>query len=67
MSNEPKAFMSVKELADYLDVSIKVIYGLRYRGEGPPAVRIGRELRFATAAIDAWIASRTESLDGGDE
>lgn len=50
--------LSVPELADYLGISQKSVYALRYRGEGPRAVKIGKQLRFAPADVDAWLAQR---------
>lgn len=55
-------YLSLPELADELNVSRKVIYGLRYRREGPPAVRIGRELRFSRVDVDRWLENRTEVI-----
>lgn len=51
--------LTVAELAELLRVTPATIYGLRYRGDAPPAVRIGRELRFDPAAVHAWLAGRT--------
>lgn len=54
-------YLSLRELADLLRVPRKTIYGLRYRGEAPPAVRVGRELRFRLSAVEEWIAARTDN------
>jgi predicted DNA-binding transcriptional regulator AlpA len=53
--------LTLVELADRWKVSAKVIYGLRYRGEAPPAIRVGRELRFSVADVEAWEASRRDN------
>lgn len=54
-------YLTLNELADRLSVSPRVIYGLRYRGDGPPGVRVGRELRFDPADIDRWLDGRKET------
>lgn len=52
--------LTTEDLATLLNVSLAVVYGLRYRGEAPPAIRIGRELRFRRADIDAWLELRVD-------
>jgi len=54
--------LTLTELAERLNVTPKVIYGLRYRGEAPPAIRVGRELRFAVDDVERWERAR---LDNG--
>ncbi len=53
--------LTLTQLAERLNVSPKVIYGLRYRGEAPPAIRVGRELRFAVDDVAAWEQSRRDN------
>jgi excisionase family DNA binding protein len=45
--------LSVKELASYLDVSIRQIY--RLIGNGMPSLRVGKYHRFKKDDIDKWI------------
>ena len=52
--------LSVDELALYLGKPKATLYGWRYRGEGPRAVRIGRELRFRESDIQAWLDQRAD-------
>ena len=40
--------------------SPSVVYGLRYHGDAPPAIRIGRELRFRLEDVEAWEQARLE-------
>jgi excisionase family DNA binding protein len=44
-----------QEVADFLGVPKATLYGWRYRGEGPPGIRIGRHLRYRAADVDTWI------------
>jgi predicted DNA-binding transcriptional regulator AlpA len=55
-------FLDVPQLADRWGVSVKVVYGLRYRNDCPPAVRIGRELRWRLEDVVAWEDARREAV-----
>lgn len=54
--------ISTRELARFLGVPVEAVYGWRANGEGPPAYRIGRHLRFRWPDIRRWMSSR-ENLD----
>jgi excisionase family DNA binding protein len=47
--------MSVKELAELLQVSVKTIYDWRYRGLGPTAIRVGRHVRYDPGEVERWL------------
>ena len=47
--------ISVKELADYLDVPVTTLYQWRYRREGPPGFRVGRHVRYRWSDVEEWI------------
>jgi excisionase family DNA binding protein len=49
--------MTLSELAAHLSVSTQALYDLRSKGRGPRGFRVGRELRFRLAEIEAWITS----------
>lgn len=53
--------LTLNDLADRLNVTPKVVYGLRYRGEAPPAIRVGRELRFRLIDVEAWEHARRDN------
>lgn len=55
--------MSVKELADYLDVPVKTIYAWRYHGEGPRGFRVGRHVRFRWHDVQSWLADKIATQD----
>lgn len=46
---------STQDLADYLGVAIPTLHAMRRRGEGPPAYRVGKVLRFDPAEVDTWL------------
>lgn len=54
-------YLDVNGLAERWHVDPQVIYGLRYRGEAPPAIRVGRELRFSLLDVEAWETARRDN------
>lgn len=52
--------LTVRELADLLQVPVKTIYTWRYKGIGPPAVPLGRYLRFRATDVAAWLDARVD-------
>ncbi len=52
-----------QELADYLGVPLATVYVWRTRGGGPPALKVGRHLRFRAEDVATWVRSR--ELDAG--
>jgi excisionase family DNA binding protein len=46
------------DVAEYLQVPVKTLYRWRYAGEGPPAYRVGRHLRFRWSDVEGWLAGR---------
>ena len=45
---------TIQDAANYLSVSARTVERARSKGEFPPAVRIGRAVRFDASAIVAW-------------
>lgn len=54
-------FLSVKQLADHLQVSEKTIYRMLWRGD-LPGHRIGSQWRFSRAEVDYWLDLRLSRL-----
>jgi excisionase family DNA binding protein len=50
--------LTVRELADLLQVPPKTIYTWRYKGIGPPAIPVGRYLRIGAEDVVAWLEAR---------
>lgn len=57
--------LTVQELADLLQVPTKTIYTWRYNGVGPPAVPMGRYLRFRTEDVVVWLEERADDVSPG--
>jgi excisionase family DNA binding protein len=54
------AYLSISDLAELLGVSEGAVRGLRYRGEGPTATKVGGGLRFRRHDVEKWLASQRE-------
>lgn len=52
--------LTVQELSDLLQIPTKTIYTWRYKGIGPPAVPIGKYLRFRAEDVAALLDSRAD-------
>jgi hypothetical protein len=57
-------FLTLKQLADRWEVTPKVVYGMRYRGEGPPGLAVGRELRFRIDDVEEWEKAHVQRPGG---
>jgi excisionase family DNA binding protein len=53
--------LTVQELAGLLQVPSKTIYTWRYKGIGPPAVPMGKYLRFRVEDVAAWLDARADA------
>jgi excisionase family DNA binding protein len=58
-----KRLLPPKEVSERLGgVPVATLYLWRHRGDGPPAIKIGRHLRYDEDDLEAWIeARRSES------
>jgi excisionase family DNA binding protein len=48
--------LTADEVAAFLQVPRATLYAWRYQGKGPPAIRVGRYLRYRSADIETWIS-----------
>lgn len=55
------ALLTVEEVASILKVPVKTIYDWRSRPVpyGPPAMKVGRYLRYKPEVVEAWIDSQS--------
>lgn len=56
-----RRLLNIHELADYLNVSVRTIYGWRRRkagDTGPKARLVGGQLRFDWRDVDEWLAQQ---------
>lgn len=52
-------YLNTVTLAAELDVATPTVRRWQRTGEGPAFIRVGRQIRYTRAAVDAWLASRT--------
>lgn len=62
-----RTLLSVPALAEYLGVQPTTIYHWRVRGEGPPAVLVGRRVRFRHEDVESWLEDRRTPPSEKDE
>jgi excisionase family DNA binding protein len=48
------------ELAKLLKVSVRTVRAWREKGTGPPALRLGRGVRYRRRDVDAWLEQQAE-------
>jgi predicted DNA-binding transcriptional regulator AlpA len=56
-----ESLWTVKDVSAFLGVPVATIYQWRVRGEGPPAVKLGRHLRYVPSSVAAWVAAQAEA------
>jgi len=47
--------LTLEEVAEFLAVPVRTLYSWRYRGEGPPALKLGGLLRYDPVALRRWL------------
>lgn len=47
--------LTLEEVAEFLAVPVRTLRTWRYRGEGPPALKIGGHVRYDPAALRRWL------------
>lgn len=52
--------LTTAETAEMLGVSKSSLYGLRYVGDAPPAIKVGSRLRWRRADVEAWMDENLE-------
>ena len=53
--------LSVRQLADYLDVPAATVYRWNYLGTGPQRIVVGRHVRYRRRDVERWLTSRVAS------
>jgi excisionase family DNA binding protein len=55
---------TLAEVAAYLQVPPKTLHRWRSVGEGPPALKVGRHLRYRWRDVEAWLQTRGDRRSG---
>lgn len=53
-------FMSPEDLAGYVGVPVATVYGWRYKGVGPRALKVGRHVRYRRSDVEQWLESQAD-------
>ena len=61
----PETVLTVEQVAKLLNISIAKLRPLVARGEGPPALRVGRTYRFRPSSVARWQAEQETALAAG--
>jgi hypothetical protein len=51
---------NIKDVGLFLGVPVATIYQWRVRGEGPPATKLGKHLRYEPGVVRAWVSEHRE-------
>ena len=58
VTTAPEPFWTVADVAAYLRLPVETLYAWRKRKYGPPAVRLGRHLRYDPDSVRAWVLAQ---------
>jgi excisionase family DNA binding protein len=61
MANE---WLSLRQIADELDVPLRTLYAQRCKGEGVPGYKIGKHIRVRRRDLDAWLEQQADERPG---
>lgn len=62
LSGSGDELLTANDLADMLGITRDALYDRRRRGSGlPPAIRIGRHLRWKRSVVSSWLDQQTEA------
>lgn len=53
--------LSPADVASYLGVPLRTVYGWRSRGEGPRGYRVGRHVRFMLDDVERWLEDHRDA------
>ncbi len=59
---EQSPLLTIDEVSEFLRVPVSSLYRWRSTGsDAPPAIRLGRHLRFRRSDLEAWLEGRTKA------
>jgi len=57
-TNAPQIWLTRKQAAAYLKLGKSTLAKLFVSGDGPPAIKIGRSVRYSALDLNVWMSSR---------
>ena len=58
MTETTEPLLRPGDVSERLGVPVTTLYSWRVRGEGPPALRVGKHLRWDRDDLEAWIENQ---------
>jgi excisionase family DNA binding protein len=52
--------LTVRQVADLLQVSVSTVERMTRRGEGPPSIKFGRSRRWLRRDVERWLEEHRE-------
>lgn len=52
--------MTTEDVAEFFQVPKNTIYAWRSRDVGPPAIKVGRHLRWRREDVEAWVREHAD-------
>lgn len=53
------------EVAEYLNTTVNQLARLRFLGDGPAYVKLGRSVRYRWGDVDQWVSGNLQTVGGG--
>lgn len=63
-SVDTSEIMTTEEVAAHLRIPSATLYQWRLKGYGPPAMKVGRHLRFRRVDVDSWLSAQADTPAG---
>jgi excisionase family DNA binding protein len=57
-TGQRSVWLTRKEAADYLKLGESTLAKLFVSGDGPPAIKIGRSVRYSSVDLNEWMAAK---------
>jgi excisionase family DNA binding protein len=61
MTEQEERLLTEKQVADYLNVTVRTVQRWRAEGTGPPVLYANNRPRYRRADVEAWLQRRDEA------
>ena len=61
LAKEYERLLNAREVAEYLGVSVRTVWGLRAEGNFAPGTKIGKRVLWRESVLHHWIEAVTET------
>jgi excisionase family DNA binding protein len=59
-----RPLLSPEDLSELLGVPVATLYRWRHHGVGPPALKVGRHLRYEVGGVEEYLAALASDSEG---